>query len=378
MSKSNWAEEDSDEDLPDVTPEEALQDKLLDQVDRNRGSAPPRENRSRSGSNVSGGGGGGDRSRNRGHRDQSGSQGGGVNGGRMGDGYQNNRSGDGYDRVDSRGDHRGGPPQATDIPKNGPYIAYVGNLNYATSAQTVGEYFQGGGCDVTDVKILTERDGRPRGFANVTFSDRESLVAAMEADGTDLEGRSISCRVDRRAGTERQRRSYNDRDDGPGAADSEEAWGRGARTERPARERREREPRAPRAEEAPKTRPVLNLTARTVPVDAAPSEVPRSSSIFGEATPVDVKEKVVEKPKPKPKPRADREGRERSDRPRDGPPGGKDKDKKAQRSDGSWTKEKIAQGDKKILQREQDKSKGKAAEKDGKVSAYGGNAPLLE
>ena len=44
MSKSNWAEEDSDEDLPDVTPEEALQDKLLDQVDRNRGSAPPREN----------------------------------------------------------------------------------------------------------------------------------------------------------------------------------------------------------------------------------------------------------------------------------------------------------------------------------------------
>ena len=91
-----------------------------------------------------------------------------------------------------------------------------------------------------------------------------------------------------------------------------------------------------------------------------------------------MKEKVVEKPKPKPKPRADREGRERSDRPRDGPPGGKDKDKKAQRSDGSWTKEKIAQGDKKILQREHDKSKGKAAEKDGKESAYGGNAPLLE
>ena len=72
MSKSNWAEEDSDEDQPDVTPEQLLEEKLLDQVDRNRGSAPQRENRSRSGSNVSGGGGGGDRSRNRGHRDQAG------------------------------------------------------------------------------------------------------------------------------------------------------------------------------------------------------------------------------------------------------------------------------------------------------------------
>ena len=352
MSKSNWAEEDSDEDQPDVTPEQLLEEKLLDQVDRNRGSAPQRENRSRSGSNVSGGGGGGDRSRNRGHRDQAGSYGRGGGGEPRGNGYQNYRGGDGYDRYDGRGGDRAPMEARMEAPKNGPFIAYVGNLNYATTAQTIGEYFQGGGCDVTDVKILTERDGRPRGYANVTFSDRESLVAAMEANGTDLEGRSISVRVDRRAGSDRQqRRGYGEgRDEGPSAADGNEAWGRGARSARPEREPRERKEREPRASDTPKTRPVLNLAARTVPVDSAPVDVPRASSIFGDATPVTVKEKEI-KPKSKPRPRTDREGEGRT---KDGPPkdGAKDKKDKPQRSDGAWTKEKVGEGGKKILQRD--------------------------
>ena len=105
---------------------------------------------------------------------------------------------------------------------------------------------------------------------------------------------------------------------------------------------------------------MLNLAARTVPVDAAPVDAPRSSSIFGEAKPVDIKDKMVDKPKPKSKPRVDKADRDKVDR---GRGNSKDKEQKPQRSDGAWTKEKALQGDKKILQREQGKTKGMGAEK---------------
>ena len=75
---------------------------------------------------------------------------------------------------------------------------------------------------------------------------------------------------------------------------------------------------------------------------------PRSSSIFGDAKPVTVKEKEI-KPKSKPKPRADKEGGGDS----------QGKEKKPQRSDGVWTKEKVGEGGKKILQRDNTNTKDK-------------------
>ena len=190
MSKANWADEDESDE--DISPEQALQDKLLNQVEKSRGAAPRKENRDRSGSNVSSGS-QGDRTRRRGHHDQPG--GGGARGG-----YRNDRSGDGYD-----GSSRQQGVPNLEVPKYGPYIAYVGNLSYSSSAQTVGEYFVGGGCDVTACKILADRDGRPRGYANVTFGDRKSLISALDADNTELDGRNITVRVDRRSGTDRKR-----------------------------------------------------------------------------------------------------------------------------------------------------------------------------
>lgn len=318
MSKANWAdEEESDED---ITPEEVLQDQLLNQVDKARGVAPRKENRDRSGSNISAGS--GDRSRHRGHRDQP--QGGGLRQEGRG-GYRNDRSGDGYDGGRGGGGGGGGyasgPPM--EVPQNGPYIAYVGNLSYSSGPQVVGEYFLDGGCDVIDCKILTDRDGRPRGYANVTFSDRESLVKSLEADNTELDGRNISVRVDRKSGTDRKK-GYEQRGGGGpgGAADEDGAWSRGARKDGPGLRNKEQREKAREAPErktaigggdvsAPKTRPALNLAPRTVPLDAAPAtEGARPSSIFGDAKPVDVKEK----PDPTPKANKPREKKEREEK----------------------------------------------------------------
>jgi translation initiation factor 4B len=88
------------------------------------------------------------------------------------------------------------PRESADIPTSGPFVAYVGNLPYNVSDNTVGNFFDQGGCDVQDVIIKLDNDGRPRGFALVEFKNRESLVKALGADGENLSGRNIKVDVD--------------------------------------------------------------------------------------------------------------------------------------------------------------------------------------
>jgi RNA recognition motif-containing protein len=70
---------------------------------------------------------------------------------------------------------------------------YVGNLNYKTTEDDLRAVFSGGGRNVTDVHIVTDREtGRPRGFAFVEMaSDEEARAVASELDGSDLDGRNI-------------------------------------------------------------------------------------------------------------------------------------------------------------------------------------------
>jgi RNA recognition motif-containing protein len=88
------------------------------------------------------------------------------------------------------------PRESADIPTSGPFVAYVGNLPYAVTDNMVGNFFDQGGCDVQDVIIKLDSDGRPRGFALVEFKNRESLVTALGADGENLSGRNIKVDVD--------------------------------------------------------------------------------------------------------------------------------------------------------------------------------------
>lgn len=69
---------------------------------------------------------------------------------------------------------------------------YVGNLPYSATEDEIRTLFENYG-SITDLHIPTDREtGRPRGFAFVTFSNREGGEAAIEGlDGSDMGGRSL-------------------------------------------------------------------------------------------------------------------------------------------------------------------------------------------
>jgi RNA recognition motif-containing protein len=70
---------------------------------------------------------------------------------------------------------------------------YVGNLPYDTDEDAIKAFFEAGGRQVTQVKIVTDRDtGRPRGFAFVEMADDGQAKAAIdELNGRELGGRTI-------------------------------------------------------------------------------------------------------------------------------------------------------------------------------------------
>lgn len=68
---------------------------------------------------------------------------------------------------------------------------FVGSLAWATSDEGLYDYFAQCG-DVVEAKVITDRDtGRSRGFGFVTFSSEEGAQAAIDLDGSELDGRPI-------------------------------------------------------------------------------------------------------------------------------------------------------------------------------------------
>jgi RNA recognition motif-containing protein len=70
---------------------------------------------------------------------------------------------------------------------------YVGNLPYDTDEDAIKAFFETGGRQVRQVKIVTDRDtGRPRGFAFVEMADDGQAQSAInELNGQSLGGRTI-------------------------------------------------------------------------------------------------------------------------------------------------------------------------------------------
>ncbi len=70
---------------------------------------------------------------------------------------------------------------------------YVGNLSFQTTEDSLRAAFEGDGRQVTEVKIMLDRDtGRSRGFAFVemaTEQDAQNAIAAM--NGADVDGRPL-------------------------------------------------------------------------------------------------------------------------------------------------------------------------------------------
>ena len=71
---------------------------------------------------------------------------------------------------------------------------YVGNLPFDASEGDLRELFAQGGRQVSEVKIISDRDtGRPRGFGFVEMgsqADAEAAVAAL--NNTELGGRTLT------------------------------------------------------------------------------------------------------------------------------------------------------------------------------------------
>ncbi|KAH9514369.1 hypothetical protein Btru_028962 [Bulinus truncatus] len=77
------------------------------------------------------------------------------------------------------------------IPKDGPFSAYVGNISYDAKESDLEQLFSK--LDVEMVRIICD-GGRPRGYAYVDFKTRESLLEALTYNDKEYMGRSI--RVD--------------------------------------------------------------------------------------------------------------------------------------------------------------------------------------
>jgi RNA recognition motif-containing protein len=71
---------------------------------------------------------------------------------------------------------------------------YVGNLPFSADENSVRELFAQDGREVTEVKLITDRDtGRPRGFGFVEMSNSEVADAAISAlNGFTMDGRPLT------------------------------------------------------------------------------------------------------------------------------------------------------------------------------------------
>uniref|UniRef100_A0A7R9UKU0 RRM domain-containing protein n=1 Tax=Diacronema lutheri TaxID=2081491 RepID=A0A7R9UKU0_DIALT len=73
----------------------------------------------------------------------------------------------------------------------GSTTAYVGNLNFDTTAEELAAVFAG--CPIAGVRIATDKGtGRQKGFAHVEFEDGDTLERAMRMNGTLLRGRELA------------------------------------------------------------------------------------------------------------------------------------------------------------------------------------------
>jgi len=82
------------------------------------------------------------------------------------------------------------------VPEQGPWTAFLGNLDFRVSPEEIENFFAQAGCKLPRdaVRMSKDRDDRPRGIAHVDFEDAKSLRIALNLDGNDFVGRSL--RVD--------------------------------------------------------------------------------------------------------------------------------------------------------------------------------------
>ncbi|ORX85376.1 RNA-binding domain-containing protein [Basidiobolus meristosporus CBS 931.73] len=81
-----------------------------------------------------------------------------------------------------------------EIPDVAPFTAYIGNLPFDLIDADVEDFFAGS--KVTSVRLVRDKmDDKPKGFGYVEFEDRDSLVKALDKNGSTLNNRAVRVNV---------------------------------------------------------------------------------------------------------------------------------------------------------------------------------------
>jgi len=103
------------------------------------------------------------------------------------------RQGESRDNDNSYGGKRDNPApppsQPTKLPTEPPFTAYIGNLSYKLTETDLQEFFSAS--KVNSIRIIKDRDDKPKGFGYVEFDDLPSLMAALELHGECIGNRAI-------------------------------------------------------------------------------------------------------------------------------------------------------------------------------------------
>ncbi|KAF8170119.1 hypothetical protein BJ912DRAFT_998257 [Pholiota molesta] len=100
----------------------------------------------------------------------------------------------GDDFLSSRPDRQSGPPREDlPLPTQPPYTAFVGNLAFDLTEIELGQFFSG--IKTKSVKIIKDKDEKPKGFGYIEFEDLEGLKDALAKTGSSFSGRTVRVSV---------------------------------------------------------------------------------------------------------------------------------------------------------------------------------------
>jgi len=100
----------------------------------------------------------------------------------------------GDDFLSSRPDRQHAPPREdVPLPSQPPYTAFVGNLAFDLTEAELGQFFTGS--NTKSVKIIRDKDDKPKGFGYVEFEELEGLKDALSKSGSNFSGRVIRVSV---------------------------------------------------------------------------------------------------------------------------------------------------------------------------------------
>ncbi|KAG7089674.1 hypothetical protein E1B28_011334 [Marasmius oreades] len=109
-------------------------------------------------------------------------------------GRSNDRYGRRDDFMSSRPDRAAAPPREDlPLPTQPPFTAFVGNLSFDLTEAELGDFFSPS--QPKSVKIIRDRDDKPKGFGYVEFEDVEGLKDAIAKTGSSFSGRIIRISV---------------------------------------------------------------------------------------------------------------------------------------------------------------------------------------